>query len=70
MTGDAVEFEERWTGIYFSKTEQQSFRILDLFDLELKSAPHTYAQASLHRGREGHRHLRQRYDGAGAGERG
>ena len=45
VTGDAVEFEERWTGSYIFENEWQSFRTRKDRDLELKSAQHTYTQA-------------------------
>lgn len=43
--GEAVEYEERWTGSYIFENEWQSFRTRKDRDLELKSAPHTYTQA-------------------------
>ncbi len=39
-----VEFEEHWTGSYIFENEWQSFRTRRDRDLELKSAPHTYAK--------------------------
>jgi site-specific DNA-methyltransferase (adenine-specific)/adenine-specific DNA-methyltransferase len=41
-TGDAVEFEERWTGSYIFENEWQSFRTRKDRNLELTSAAHTY----------------------------
>jgi len=43
--GEAVEYEERWTGSYIFENEWQSFRTRKDRELELKSAPHTYTQA-------------------------
>jgi site-specific DNA-methyltransferase (adenine-specific)/adenine-specific DNA-methyltransferase len=43
--GNAVEFEERWTGGYIFENEWQSFRTRKERDLEMISAPHTYTQA-------------------------
>jgi site-specific DNA-methyltransferase (adenine-specific)/adenine-specific DNA-methyltransferase len=43
--GEAVEYEERWTGSYIFENEWQSFRTRKDRDLELKSAPHTYTTA-------------------------
>lgn len=46
-TADAAElldFEERWTGAYIFENEWQSFRTRQDRELELKSAPHTYAK--------------------------
>ena len=43
-SGDAVEYEERWTGSYIFENEWQSFRTRKDRDLELISAPHTYTQ--------------------------
>ena len=40
--GDAVEFEECWTGSYIFENEWQSFRTRWDHELELISAPHTY----------------------------
>lgn len=45
QAGEAVEYEERWTGSYIFENEWQSFRTRKDRDLELKSAPHTYTQA-------------------------
>lgn len=39
----ATEFEERWTGAYIFENEWQSFRTRQKRDLEMTSAPHTYA---------------------------
>jgi adenine-specific DNA-methyltransferase len=39
----AAEFEERWTGAYIFENEWQSFRTRQKRDLEMTSAPHTYA---------------------------
>ena len=63
-----AEFEERWTGGYIFENEWQSFRTRQKRDLELTTAPHLRQARSLHRRRQGHRHLRQRHDDAGAGE--
>ena len=41
-SGDAVEYEERWTGSYIFENEWQSFRTRKDRELELISAPHTY----------------------------
>jgi site-specific DNA-methyltransferase (adenine-specific)/adenine-specific DNA-methyltransferase len=38
------EFEERWTGSYVFENEWQSFRTRKDRNLELCSAPHTYAK--------------------------
>jgi site-specific DNA-methyltransferase (adenine-specific)/adenine-specific DNA-methyltransferase len=40
-----IEFEERWSGSYIFENEWQSFRTRRSRELELKSAPHTYAKA-------------------------
>ncbi len=42
---ELLEFEERWTGSYIFENEWQSFRTRQNRELELKSAPHTYAKA-------------------------
>jgi site-specific DNA-methyltransferase (adenine-specific)/adenine-specific DNA-methyltransferase len=42
--GELIEFEERWTGAYIFENEWQSFRTRKERDLELNTAPHTYAQ--------------------------
>ena len=39
-----VEWEDWWTGGYIFENEWQSFRTRQDRDLELKSAPHVYAQ--------------------------
>jgi site-specific DNA-methyltransferase (adenine-specific)/adenine-specific DNA-methyltransferase len=39
-----TEFEERWTGSYIFENEWQSFRTRKDRNLELTSAPHTYAK--------------------------
>lgn len=44
-SGDAVEYEDGWTGSYIFENEWQSFRTRKDRKLELKSAPHTYIQA-------------------------
>ena len=44
-TGNAVEYEERWTGGFIFENEWQSFRTRKTRDLELTSAPHTYTKA-------------------------
>jgi DNA modification methylase len=40
-----AEFEDRWTGAYIFENEWQSFRTRQKRELELTSAPHTYAAA-------------------------
>ncbi len=42
--GDAVEYEERWTGSYIFENEWQSFRTRKDRVLELVSASHTYTK--------------------------
>ena len=42
--GELVEWEDWWTGGYIFENEWQSFRTRQDRDLELKSAPHVYAQ--------------------------
>jgi site-specific DNA-methyltransferase (adenine-specific)/adenine-specific DNA-methyltransferase len=42
VAGEAVEFEERWTGSYIFENEWQSFRTRKDRKLELTSAAHTY----------------------------
>jgi adenine-specific DNA-methyltransferase len=42
VTGEFIDFEERWTGAYIFENEWQSFRTRQDRDLELKSALHTY----------------------------
>ena len=39
----AAEFEDRWTGAYVFENEWQSFRTRQKRNLELTTAPHTYA---------------------------
>jgi len=39
----ATDFEERWTGAYIFENEWQSFRTRQKRELELTTAPHTYA---------------------------
>ena len=39
-----IEFEERWTGAYIFENEWQSFRTRNNRELELTTAPHTYAK--------------------------
>ena len=39
-----IDFEERWTGTYIFENEWQSFRTRKDRNLELTSAPHTYAK--------------------------
>ena len=41
----AAEFEDRWTGAYIFENEWQSFRTRQRRDIEMTSAPHTYAAA-------------------------
>jgi len=43
LDAPAPEFEERWTGSYVFENEWQSFRTRKDRNLELCSAPHTYA---------------------------
>ena len=43
--GELVEWEEHWTGGFIFENEWQSFRTRQVRELELKTAPHTYAQA-------------------------
>ena len=43
--GELVEWEEHWTGGFIFENEWQSFRTRQSRELELKTAPHTYAQA-------------------------
>ena len=63
------DFEERWTGGYIFENEWQSFRTRQNRDLELTTAAaHLRPAGPLHRRGQGHRHLRQRHDDAGAGE--
>jgi hypothetical protein len=65
-----LQFEERWTGGYIFENEWQSFRTRKSRDLELVSAEHTYDRPGRYTvAGEGDRHLRQRHDDAGAGER-
>ncbi|MBZ0159188.1 MAG: site-specific DNA-methyltransferase [bacterium] len=45
---EELEFEERWTGGYIFENEWQSFRTRKNRDLELVSAPHTYAVKGRH----------------------
>jgi site-specific DNA-methyltransferase (adenine-specific)/adenine-specific DNA-methyltransferase len=47
-TGEFIDFEERWTGAYIFENEWQSFRTRQDRELELCSAPHTYAKAGHH----------------------
>ncbi|HEY5792361.1 MAG TPA: DNA methyltransferase [Chthoniobacterales bacterium] len=42
--GEFLDFEERWTGAYIFENEWQSFRTRQSRELELLSAPHTYAK--------------------------
>lgn len=42
--GELVEWEEHWTGGFIFENEWQSFRTRQSRELELKTAPHTYAQ--------------------------
>ncbi len=42
--GELTEWEEWWTGGYVFENEWQSFRTRQDRQLELLSAPHTYAQ--------------------------
>ena len=42
--GELVEWEDWWTGGYIFENEWQSFRTRQDRDLELRSAPHVYAQ--------------------------
>ena len=46
--GEFIDFEERWTGAYIFENEWQSFRTRQDRELELKSAPHTYAKPGRH----------------------
>lgn len=43
--GEAIEYEDHWTGSYIFENEWQSFRTRKDRELELKSAPHTYIKA-------------------------
>lgn len=43
-----IDFEERWTGAYIFENEWQSFRTRQNRELELVSAPHTYARPGRH----------------------
>jgi len=43
-----IDFEERWTGAYIFENEWQSFRTRQSRELELVSAPHTYARPGRH----------------------
>jgi len=43
--GELVEWEDHWTGGFIFENEWQSFRTRQSRALELKTAPHTYAQA-------------------------
>jgi DNA modification methylase len=43
-TGEFLDFEEQWTGAYIFENEWQSFRTRQNRELELTSAPHTYAK--------------------------
>ena len=43
--GEALEFEERWTGGYIFENEWQSFRTRQSRELELTTSPHTYTQS-------------------------
>ncbi|MFA5774365.1 MAG: DNA methyltransferase [Ilumatobacteraceae bacterium] len=45
LSGEVVEFEDRWTGNYLFENEWQSFRTRKNRDLELVSVLHTYARA-------------------------
>ncbi|MBI5772534.1 MAG: site-specific DNA-methyltransferase [Verrucomicrobia bacterium] len=42
--GEFIDFEERWTGAYIFENEWQSFRTRQDRELELVTAPHTYAK--------------------------
>ena len=42
--GEFIDFEERWTGAYIFENEWQSFRTRKDRELELTTAPHTYAK--------------------------
>jgi hypothetical protein len=42
--GEFIDFEERWTGAYIFENEWQSFRTRQDRELELITAPHTYAK--------------------------
>ena len=64
---ELLEFEERWTGAYIFENEWQSFRTRKNRALELRCSSLRETR-TLHCRGKGHRHFRQRYHDARAGE--